>query len=106
MIGSVELGQHLNGDESMTFGSAFYAASLSKYFRVKPVTFHDGFNFPIQMKLSPLDENDQVTLGNEEEWSNLFNVKESFGSTKSLNLKENTNSKIEFKSGDEKIGEL
>ena len=40
----------------MTYGSAFLAASQSKYFRVKPVTFYDGFNFGIEMKLSPLDE--------------------------------------------------
>ena len=90
----------------MTFGAAFYAASLSKFFRVKPVSFYDGFNFPIEMRVSPLDENGQAIPSDEEEWSNLFTIKESFGSGKSVNLQKNENAKIEFKSGNDVIGAL
>jgi hypoxia up-regulated 1 len=39
----VEIGTHLNGDESMALGAAFFAANMSRYFRVRPVHFYDGF---------------------------------------------------------------
>ena len=36
-FGKVEVGTHLNGDESMAFGAAFHAANLSHSFKVRPV---------------------------------------------------------------------
>ena len=48
-LSSVELGQHLNGDESMSFGAAFYAANKTGLFRVRPIHFYDGKNFDTLM---------------------------------------------------------
>ena len=38
----VEVGSHINGDESMAFGSALRAANLSIAFRVKQLYVYDG----------------------------------------------------------------
>lgn len=38
----VEVGSHINGDESMAFGAALRAANLSIAFRVKQLHFYDG----------------------------------------------------------------
>ena len=48
-ISKIELGQHLNGDESMSFGAAFFAANRTKLFRVRPINFYDGNDFETQM---------------------------------------------------------
>ena len=46
VIGNQSLiGQHINGDESMVLGAAFYGANSSKKFKVKGVNLYDGFNF-------------------------------------------------------------
>jgi len=39
----VEVGSHINGDESMAFGAALRAANLSIAFRVKQLHFYDGY---------------------------------------------------------------
>jgi hypoxia up-regulated 1 len=38
----IEVGSHINGDESMAFGAALRAANLSIAFRVKQLHFYDG----------------------------------------------------------------
>ena len=40
-----KIGTHINGDESMVLGAAFYGANSSKKFKVKGVHLYDGFNF-------------------------------------------------------------
>ena len=46
---NLEAGQHLNGDEAMALGSAFYAANMSHSFRVRPIWMSDGFDFDIKL---------------------------------------------------------
>jgi hypoxia up-regulated 1 len=41
----VDVGTHINGDESMALGAVFYAANSSKKFKVKGLQLYDGFNF-------------------------------------------------------------
>ena len=43
-LGDIEVGTHLNGDESMAKGAAFYAANFSSNFRVRPIQLSDGLN--------------------------------------------------------------
>jgi hypoxia up-regulated 1 len=45
----VEVGTHLNGDESMALGAAFHAANMSHSFKVRPIHFYDGFSFDIRI---------------------------------------------------------
>lgn len=40
-----KIGSHINGDEAMVLGAAFYGANSSKKFKVKGVHLYDGFNF-------------------------------------------------------------
>ena len=40
-----KIGQHINGDEAMVLGAAFYGANSSKKFKVKGINLYDGFNF-------------------------------------------------------------
>lgn len=60
MLGSIigdqqKIGQHINGDEAMVLGAAFYGANSSKRFKVKGVNLYDGFNFEIRAVLKNLD---------------------------------------------------
>lgn len=45
------VGSHINGDEAMVFGAAFYGANSSKKFKVKGMNLYDGFNFDIRIVL-------------------------------------------------------
>ena len=47
-----KLGMHMNGDESVAFGTAFLAANLSSNFRTKRVDIIHGMNFEIRIKLN------------------------------------------------------
>ena len=51
----IEVGQHLNGDESMALGAAFHAASLSSSFKVRKVGMTDISSWPIDMSLETLN---------------------------------------------------
>ncbi len=63
-IGSNKLGMHMNGDESVAFGTAFLAANLSSNFRTKRVDILQGLSYEIRIKLvHTLGENE--TLCNE-----------------------------------------
>lgn len=46
-----KLGMHMNGDESIAFGTAFLAANLSSHIRTKRVDIVHGMNFEIKIKL-------------------------------------------------------
>jgi hypoxia up-regulated 1 len=45
------LGSHINGDEAMVLGAAFYGANSSKKFKVKGINLYDGFNFEMRLVL-------------------------------------------------------
>ena len=53
---SKELGVHLNGDEAMALGSAFYAANLSTAFRVRRVGMTDMCPFAIGVRFTDLEK--------------------------------------------------
>jgi hypoxia up-regulated 1 len=51
---SVEIGQHMNGDEAMALGAAFRAANLSTAFRVRKVGMSDILTFGVSVTLETL----------------------------------------------------
>jgi hypoxia up-regulated 1 len=53
-VGNLELGQHMNGDESMALGAAFRGANLSTSFRVRKVGMTDISSFGITVSLDTL----------------------------------------------------
>jgi molecular chaperone DnaK (HSP70) len=52
----VEVGSHINGDESMAFGAALRAANLSIAFRVKQLHFYDGNPEPIRAVITNIED--------------------------------------------------
>jgi hypoxia up-regulated 1 len=52
----VEVGSHINGDESMAFGGALRAANLSIAFRVKQLHFYDGYPEPVRAVVSNVED--------------------------------------------------
>lgn len=56
VLGDKELGMHINSDESMALGAAFFGANLSTAFRVRQVGLVDINPFPIDVSLDDLDE--------------------------------------------------
>lgn len=50
------IGTHINGDQAMALGAAFYGANSSKKFKVKGVHLYDGFNFEMRLVIRNLDE--------------------------------------------------
>ena len=53
------VGSHINGDEAMVFGAAFYGANSSTKFKVKGINLYDGFNFDMRIVLRNADESIQ-----------------------------------------------
>jgi hypoxia up-regulated 1 len=64
-FGEKELGVHLNGDEAMALGSAFYAANLSTAFRVRRVGMTDMSPFAIGVRFTDLEKEE----GAEKKWT-------------------------------------
>jgi len=56
VLGDKELGMHINSDESMALGAAFYGANISSAFRVRQVGLTDINPFPIGISLENLEE--------------------------------------------------
>ncbi|TFJ83042.1 hypothetical protein NSK_005667 [Nannochloropsis salina CCMP1776] len=50
-LGSLELSMHLNGDEAMAQGAAFYAANISTSFKVRPIGVTDILPFGVGARL-------------------------------------------------------
>mmetsp|Transcript_116878 Transcript_116878/g.337737 ORF Transcript_116878/g.337737 Transcript_116878/m.337737 type:complete len:906 (-) Transcript_116878:181-2898(-) len=55
-LGGKELGMHINSDESMALGAAFYGANISTAFRVRTVGLTDINPFPVKVTLKDLEE--------------------------------------------------
>jgi hypoxia up-regulated 1 len=53
-VANLELGQHMNGDESMALGAAFRGANLSTSFRVRKVGMSDISSFGVTVALDTL----------------------------------------------------
>lgn len=70
----VNLGMHLNSDESMALGAAFYGANISTAFKVRHVGLTDVNPFAIDISLKDLEPNKW-----KEEWSKQAQMFKSFG---------------------------
>jgi hypoxia up-regulated 1 len=66
VLGDLELGMHINSDESMALGAAFFGANLSTAFRVRQVGLTDINPFPIGVSLEDLEP--EKKKDEEEEW--------------------------------------
>ena len=68
-VNGMELGMHINADESMALGAAFAGANISTAFRVRPVGMTDIYPFPMQVTLSDLPSKDKKAKKGDEEWN-------------------------------------
>mmetsp|Transcript_23165 Transcript_23165/g.34484 ORF Transcript_23165/g.34484 Transcript_23165/m.34484 type:complete len:958 (-) Transcript_23165:52-2925(-) len=66
--GKLELGMHINSDESMALGAAFHGANVSTAFKVRHVGMTDINPFPIAVSLEDLDK-EAAASEDEEVWS-------------------------------------
>ena len=70
--GAMELGMHINSDESMALGAAFHGANVSTAFKVRHVGMTDINPFPIQVSLNDLDGDVKDEDG--EAWSKVATI--------------------------------
>lgn len=73
---SMELGMHINSDESMALGASFHGANISTAFKVRHVGMSDINPFPVQVTLNELEANDS---GEDETWSKQATIFKSGG---------------------------
>ncbi|KAG7344112.1 molecular chaperone DnaK [Nitzschia inconspicua] len=73
VLGEKELGMHINSDESMALGAAFFGANISTAFKVRQVGLTDINPFPISISLENL-ESDKKTSNDKEVWSKQATV--------------------------------
>lgn len=59
----IELGMHLNSDESMALGAAFHGANVSTSFKVRHVGMSDVNPFPVAVDLTDLEKKDEKKGG-------------------------------------------
>eukprot|EP00924_Labyrinthula_sp_SR-Ha-C_P013754 maker-scaffold_5-snap-gene-12.60-mRNA-1 protein AED:0.19 eAED:0.19 QI:0/1/0.5/1/1/1/2/137/854 len=80
-----ELGQHLNGDESMALGATFLGANLSRTFRVKPVQIDDYYENEIKVSFDLAEKSSSKDV---EKWNKSTVL---FNSSSFLNMKKTIN---------------
>jgi hypoxia up-regulated 1 len=66
VLGDMELGMHINSDESMALGASFYGANISTAFRVRQVGLVDISPFAVGVTLEDL-ETDEEKKSDEDE---------------------------------------
>ncbi len=64
--GKLDLGMHINSDESMALGAAFHGANVSTAFKVRHVGMTDINPFPVGVSLEDLDD---ANKGGDDPWS-------------------------------------
>mmetsp|Transcript_24177 Transcript_24177/g.56977 ORF Transcript_24177/g.56977 Transcript_24177/m.56977 type:complete len:934 (-) Transcript_24177:73-2874(-) len=89
VLGDVELGMHINSDESMALGAAFYGANISSAFRVRQVGLVDINPFPIGISLESLEtsEEEKKEKDEEESWgkkATIFKANSKIGVKKTI----------------------
>lgn len=67
VFGDMELGMHINSDESMALGAAFYGANISTAFRVRQVGLTDINPFAMGVTLKDLETDEEKEADEEEE---------------------------------------
>ena len=86
VLGDKELGMHINSDESMALGAAFYGANISSAFRVRQVGLVDINPFPIGISLESLETGEE-TSDEEESWgkkATIFKANSKIGVKKTI----------------------
>lgn len=91
-MGDLEVGAHLNGDESMAQGTVFFATNFSSSFQSKKIYGNDGYNFDIRVELKNLNADSEAL----EKGTVLFPTKTKFGSKKTLSFKYNDDIEATF----------
>lgn len=84
-LGGKELGLHINSDESMALGAAFFGANLSTAFRVRNVGLTDINPFPVKITLKDLEE--ATPKESEEPWfkeATIFKAQGKLGIKKTI----------------------
>jgi hypoxia up-regulated 1 len=71
LLGDKELGKHINSDESMALGAAFFGANISTAFRVRQVGLVDINPFAIGVSLEDMETE---TKEGEEAWSKTATI--------------------------------
>jgi len=64
---SMELGMHINSDESMALGASFHGANISTAFKVRHVGMSDINPFPVRITLNELEGASESS--DDEQWS-------------------------------------
>jgi len=85
VLGDMELGMHINSDESMALGASFYGANISSAFRVRQVGLTDINPFPIGISLDNLD--DEKSADDEDAWgkkATIFKANSKIGVKKTI----------------------
>jgi len=85
VLGDMELGMHINSDESMALGASFYGANISSAFRVRQVGLTDINPFPIGISLDNLEE--EKPADDEEAWgkkATIFKANSKIGVKKTI----------------------
>lgn len=86
ILGDKELGMHINSDESMALGAAFFGANLSTAFRVRQVGLVDINPFPVEVSLENLVEK-KSDSADAEPWSKkatIFKANSKIGIKKTI----------------------
>jgi hypoxia up-regulated 1 len=86
VLGDKELGMHINSDESMALGAAFFGANLSTAFRVRQVGLVDINPFAIEVSLENLDATKSEST-DAEPWSKkatIFKANSKIGMKKTI----------------------
>jgi hypoxia up-regulated 1 len=83
-VGDLDLGLHINSDESMALGASFFGANVSTAFRVRHVGLTDINPFPVAVSLENLPEGKKGLFGgkkdeDEEAWSKEATVFKAWG---------------------------
>lgn len=76
---NMELGMHINADESFALGAAFAGANISTAFRVRHVGLTDINPFAMQVALSDLPSETAAAAAEEEAWNKEATIFKEFG---------------------------
>jgi len=79
IFGDMEQGMHINSDESMALGAAFYGANISTAFRVRQVGLVDINPFAIGVSLEDLEPDEENKSDEEEAWGKKATILQANG---------------------------
>jgi len=77
----LQIGQHLNGDESMALGAGIMAANYNTFIKSRQINLIDGYDFAVKAEIRSLDRKSAYSQN-----LTLFESKAKFGSMKIVTL--------------------